>query len=63
MLPQWNRLAHSCVPEEYERSRMQPVQGGAVLLDGIDVRDLQQGSLRGAVAVVPQVLHHASSPL
>ena len=30
-------------------------QGGAVLLDGIDVRELQQGSLRGAVAVVPQV--------
>ena len=31
------------------------LQGGAVLLDGIDVRELQQGSLRGAVAVVPQV--------
>lgn len=31
------------------------MQSGAILLDGIDVRDLQQGSLRGAVAVVPQV--------
>ncbi|CAK0783343.1 hypothetical protein CVIRNUC_006542 [Coccomyxa viridis] len=34
--------------------RLYDVQGGAVLLDGIDVRELQQGSLRGAVAVVPQ---------
>jgi hypothetical protein len=29
-------------------------QDGSILLDGIDVRDLKQSSLRGAVAVVPQ---------
>lgn len=29
-------------------------QEGRVLLDGVDLRDLRQGSLRGAVALVPQ---------
>ncbi len=30
------------------------MQGGTILLDGIDVKELRQDSLRGAVAVVPQ---------
>lgn len=34
--------------------RLYDVQSGAVKLEGIDVRDLQQESLRGSVAVVPQ---------
>ncbi len=34
--------------------RLYDVQSGAVKLEGIDVRDLKQESLRGSVAVVPQ---------
>ncbi|EIE23470.1 ABC family transporter: mitochondrial ATM1-like protein [Coccomyxa subellipsoidea C-169] len=34
--------------------RLYDAQSGSVQLDGIDVRELQQSSLRGAVAVVPQ---------
>jgi len=34
--------------------RLYDVQSGAVKLEGIDVRELQQESLRGSVAVVPQ---------
>lgn len=34
--------------------RLYDVDAGAVRLEGIDVRDLRQGSLRGSVAVVPQ---------
>lgn len=34
--------------------RLYDVQSGAVKLEGVDVRDLKQGSLRGSVAVVPQ---------
>ena len=34
--------------------RLYDVQLGSVRLEGIDVRDLRQGSLRSAVAVVPQ---------
>ena len=34
--------------------RLYDVQWGSVRLEGIDVRDLRQGSLRSAVAVVPQ---------
>lgn len=33
---------------------MVPLQSGSIQLDGIDVRELQQSSLRQAVAVVPQ---------
>ena len=35
--------------------RFYDVTGGAVLLDGQDVRSLTLGSLRRAIAVVPQV--------
>lgn len=31
-----------------------PAQDGTVLLDGVDVRELRQNSLRSAIAVVPQ---------
>lgn len=34
--------------------RLYDVNSGSILLDGIDTRDLQQASLRAAVAVVPQ---------
>lgn len=34
--------------------RLYDVQSGAVKLEGLDVRDLQQESLRSSVAVVPQ---------
>lgn len=34
--------------------RLYDVTEGSVQLEGIDVRDLQQSSLRNAVAVVPQ---------
>ena len=34
--------------------RFYDVDGGAVRLDGVDVRDLTQESLRGAIGVVPQ---------
>ncbi|KAK9836126.1 hypothetical protein WJX81_003499 [Elliptochloris bilobata] len=34
--------------------RLYDVQGGAVLLDGIDIREFRQTSLRSAIAVVPQ---------
>jgi ATP-binding cassette subfamily B protein len=38
-------------------ARLYDVTGGAVLVDGHDVRDLQQESLRGVIAVVPQDPH------
>jgi ATP-binding cassette subfamily B protein len=38
-------------------ARLYDVTDGAVLVDGHDVRDLQQESLRGAIAVVPQDPH------
>jgi ATP-binding cassette subfamily B protein len=38
-------------------SRLYDVTAGAVLVDGHDVRDLQQESLRAAIAVVPQDPH------
>jgi ATP-binding cassette subfamily B protein len=38
-------------------SRLYDVNAGAVLVDGFDVRDLQQESLRGAIALVPQDPH------
>jgi ATP-binding cassette subfamily B protein len=38
-------------------SRLYDVSDGAVLVDGHDVRDLQQESLRAAIAVVPQDPH------
>ena len=34
--------------------RFYDVEGGAVKVDGIDVRDLKQASLRGALGLVPQ---------
>lgn len=33
---------------------MYDVTGGGIYVDGIDVRELKQSSLRGAIAVVPQ---------
>jgi len=38
-------------------SRLYDVTGGAVLVDGHDVRDLQQETLRAAIALVPQDPH------
>ncbi|MBC8075402.1 MAG: ABC transporter ATP-binding protein, partial [Chloroflexales bacterium] len=35
-------------------ARMYDPQGGAILFDGIDIRELRQGDLRRAVVVVPQ---------
>jgi len=34
--------------------RFYDVDGGAIRIDGIDIRDLTQGSLRRAIAIVPQ---------
>jgi ABC-type transport system involved in Fe-S cluster assembly fused permease/ATPase subunit len=44
-----------CAPGMHTDHRRSTVlQAGAVLLDGTDVRELRQASLRTAVAVVPQ---------
>jgi len=44
-----------CVPGVHiDHRRSTVLQAGAVLLDGTDVRELRQASLRTAVAVVPQ---------
>ncbi len=34
--------------------RFYDVSGGAILVNGVDVRDLRQASLRGAIGIVPQ---------
>jgi ATP-binding cassette subfamily B protein len=34
--------------------RFYDVAGGAILINGLDVKDLKQASLRGAIGIVPQ---------
>ncbi len=34
--------------------RFYDVSGGAILINGSDIRDLRQASLRGAIGIVPQ---------
>ncbi len=46
--------ARHCLCWSQDMCLLMPLQSGSVQLDGIDVRELQQSSLRGAVAVVPQ---------